>query len=209
MDSFDLFFKQLAIHEPALRQEIRQHASITSHKNKEQIIRTGEYIKVLKILLKGRIRVFQENEDREILIYYLAPLETCTLSLSACFGDCQSTVNAIVEEEALVLNIPVQYVRDWGNQYPSWNNFTINTFRHSYNVLMDNYAQLAFKTLNERLLEYLLNNAHQQGNDILAMSHQQIANELGTTREVVSRLLKKLEKEQRIKLGQKSIQVIQ
>lgn len=208
MDTLDLFFKQLAIREPALKQELRQHATITSHKNKEQIIRTGEYIKVLKILLKGKVRVFQESEDREILIYYLAPLETCTLSLSACFDDCESTVNAITEEESVILNIPVHYVRNWCNQYPSWNNFTINTFRHSYNVLMDNYAKLAFKTLNERLLEYLLSNARQQNNCVLAMSHQQIANELGTTREVVSRLLKKLEKEQRIKLGQKSIKVL-
>ncbi|WP_299456701.1 Crp/Fnr family transcriptional regulator [uncultured Microscilla sp.] len=209
MKALEPFYQQMGIREPALRQAIEKHGFVTAHVAQERLIKTGEYIKVLKILLQGRVRVFQESEDREILIYYLSQMETCTLSLSACFGDCQSTVSAIVESnQAQVLNIPVRYVTDWCHQYPSWNHFTIDTFRHSYQVLMESYSMLAFKTLNERLWEYLTNNACPSTNNVVLMSHQQIANELGTTREVVSRLLKKLEKQQRIRLGQKSIQII-
>ena len=204
----DTFFRRLGIREPALQQKIRQYATITYHQDKDPIITAGEYIKVLRILLDGKVRVFQESEDREILIYYLSPMETCTLSLSASLGDCKSTVNAQVEEQAIVLNIPVRYVNDWVHLYPSWNNFTLQTFRHSYNVLMDRYAQLAFSTLNERLIDYLYQEASIQNVQTLHMSHQQIANELGTTREVVSRLLKKLEKVQKVKLGQKAIHIL-
>ena len=209
METLEFFYKQMGIREPALKQAIETHGAITSHVASEYLIKTGEYIKVLKILLEGRVRVFQEHEDREILIYYLTETETCTLSLSACFGDCQSTVSAIVESnQAQVLNIPVRYVTDWCHQFPSWNNFTINTFRHSYQVLMESYSDLAFKTLHERLWNYLQNNTSSPTSPVVLMSHQQIANELGTTREVVSRLLKKLEKQQRISLGQKSIELL-
>ncbi|HAS43424.1 MAG TPA: hypothetical protein DCS93_23290 [Microscillaceae bacterium] len=204
----DTFFRRLEIREPDLQQKIHQHATVTHHLDKDSIIRAGEYIKVLRILLDGKVRVFQESEDREILIYYLSPMETCTLSLSASLGDCISTVSAQVEDHAIVLNIPVHYVKDWVNLYPSWNNFTLHTFRHSYDVLMDRYAKLAFTTLHERLVEYLYQEAKTQNAQTLYMSHQQIANELGTTREVVSRLLKKLEKAQRVKLGQKAIQIL-
>ncbi|WP_459213004.1 Crp/Fnr family transcriptional regulator [Aquimarina rhabdastrellae] len=208
MDILQQFFKHLHIHEEALQKEITKYATITSHKKGEHLIVLHEYIKVLKIVLKGKVRVYQESEDREILIYYLNTMETCTLSLSACFDDCKSTVNAIVEEESLVLNIPVRYVNDWCYRYKSWNTFTIKTFRDSYLILMDSYSKLAFKTLKERILDYLLAEANEQNHCTLTMSHQQIANEFGTTREVVSRLLKKLEKENLIHLGQKSVQVI-
>ncbi|OJJ21020.1 hypothetical protein BKI52_10625 [marine bacterium AO1-C] len=208
-DLLDSFFRRLGIREQELQEKIRQYSTITYHQDKDSIITAGAYIKVLRILLDGKVRVFQESEDREILIYYLSPMETCTLSLSASLGDCLSTVNARVENNATVLNIPVHYVKDWVHLYPSWNNFTLSTFRDSYDVLMDRYAKLAFTTLNERLVEYLYQEAKIQRTQTLHMSHQQIANELGTTREVVSRLLKKLEKAQRVKLGQKAIQILQ
>lgn len=208
MDILQSFFKQLHIYEEDLQREIKKYATITTHRKGDYLIHVNEYIKVLKIVLVGRVRVYQQSEDREILIYYLENMETCTLSLSACFEDCQSNVNAIVEEDSIVLNIPVRFVKNWCFSYKSWNAFTIKTFRDSYNILMDNYANLAFKTLKERLLEYLLEKANEQNHCTLAMSHQQLANDFGTTREVVSRLLKKLEKERLINLGQKSVQVI-
>ncbi|MDY8135490.1 Crp/Fnr family transcriptional regulator [Aquimarina sp. 2201CG5-10] len=204
----DLFFKQLHIHEEELKKEIKQQSYITEHAKGDLLIKTNEYIQVLKIVLKGKVRVFQESEDREVLIYYLGDMETCTLSLSACFDDCKSNVKAIVEEPSIVLNIPVRFVKDWCFKYKSWNNFNINTFRESYQVLMESYARLAFKPLRERLLEYLLEESQNLNQKILQRSHQQIANELGTTREVVSRLLKKLEKEELIRLGQKSVEIL-
>jgi len=199
---FNDFIKKLGIVEPELINELKKYSTITHHKKKDFIIRTGEYIKVLKIVLSGKVRVYQANEDREILIYYLNDMETCTLSLAACFEDCKSTVNAIVDEDCTILNIPVRFVKDWNFKYKTWNNFTTNTFRHSYNHLINQYATLAFQPLKDRLYDYLVSKA---SDGILKKSHQQLARELGTTREVVSRLLKNLEKNKSIRLGQKEI----
>lgn len=196
------FIHQLGITEQALQNELQEIASITTHQKGDFIIKNNQYIKVLKIVLKGKVRVYQENEDREILIYYLNAMEACTLSLSACFEDCKSTVNAIVEEECTLINIPVRFVRDWNFKYKSWNTFTTNTFRESYNHLIHQYANLAFQPLKDRLFDYLVSKANKA---IVKKSHQELARELGTTREVISRLLKKLENNNKLHLGQKEI----
>ncbi|PKH52331.1 hypothetical protein CXF68_17235 [Tenacibaculum sp. Bg11-29] len=201
----DNFLKQLGISEKVLQDEIRKNATITEHKKGDFIIKNNHYIKVLKIVLEGKVRVYQESEDREILIYYLNTMETCTLSLSACFEDCKSTVNAIAEEKCIILNLPIRYVRDWNFSYKSWNNFIVNTFRKSYNHLIHQYSNLAFQPLKDRLLDYLISKAN---DDILYKSHQDLAKELGTTREVISRLLKKLESNGKLRLGQKEIHIL-
>jgi len=199
------FIHKLRITEKELQDELHEKSSTTTHKKGNFIIKSNQYIKVLKIVLKGKVRVYQENEEREILIYYLNAMETCTLSLSACFEDCKSTVNAIVEEECTILNIPVRFVRDWNFKYKSWNSFTTNTFRESYIHLINQYSSLAFQPLKDRLFDYLVSKATDA---VIKKSHQQLARELGTTREVVSRLLKKLESNRKIRLGQKEIQIL-
>ncbi len=199
------FINKIGITEPELQNELREKSSISRHKKGDFIIKNNQYIKVLKIVLHGKVRVYQESEDREILIYYLNTMETCTLSLSACFEDCKSTVNAIVEDECAILNIPVKFVRDWNFKYKSWNTFTANTFRESYNHLINQYSNLAFQPLKDRLFDYLISKANDK---VIKKSHQQLARELGTTREVISRLLKKLESKGKLSLGQKEIQIL-
>tara|TARA_B110000503_G_C7157305_1_gene417896 strand:+ start:1207 stop:1821 length:615 start_codon:yes stop_codon:yes gene_type:complete len=199
------FINKLRITEQELQDELQEKSSITTHKKGDFIIKNNQYIKVLKIVLQGKVRVYQENDEREILIYYLNAMETCTLSLSACFEDCKSSVNAIVEEECTILNIPVRFVRDWNFKYKSWNTFTTNTFRESYNHLINQYSNLAFQPLKDRLFDYLVS---KENNAIIKKSHQQLAKELGTTREVISRLLKTLESNGKLILGQKEIQIL-
>ncbi len=199
------FIHQLRIAELELQNELQEKSSVTTHKKGDLIIKNNQYIKVLKIVLKGKVRVYQENEEREILIYYLHPIETCTLSLSACFEDCKSTVNAVVAEDCTILNIPVRFVRDWNFKYKSWNSFTIKTFRESYHHLMNQYANLAFQPLKDRLFDYLISKA---SNAVVKKTHQELAKELGTTREVISRLLKKLESNGKLNLRQKEIQIL-
>lgn len=201
----DSFIKQLNILEDDLKRELRENAEITHHKKGEVIIKNNQYIKVLKIVLKGKVRVYQEYEDREILIYYLTSMETCTLSLSACFADSKSNVSAITKEDSTILNIPVRFIKDWNFKYKSWNAFTINIFRESYNSLLSSYSNLAFKSLKERLLEFLISVSR---NSIINKSHLQIAMELGTTREVISRLLKKMESDGEIQMGQREIKLL-
>ncbi len=202
----DNFINQLRITESELQKELKDNSTITSHKKGDYIIKNNQYIKVLKIVLKGKVRVYQENEEREILIYYLNAMETCTLSLSACFEDCKSTVNAIVEEEAIILNIPVRFVKDWNFKYKSWNTFTLTIFRESYHHLINQYSNLAFRPLKDRLLDYLISKAN---HNVVKKSHQDLARELGTTREVISRLLKKLESNGQLHLGLKEIKILE
>lgn len=204
----DSFIKKLQIFETDLIEELKQHAFISEHSKGDVIIKEHQYIKLLKIVLKGKVRIFQRNEDREILIYYVKDMETCTLSLSAGYQDCKSTVNAITEEDSVILNIPVRFIKDWSFKYRSWHHYTIKTFTESYNTLMVNYSDLAFSNLKERILVYILSEANNQNYCTVSMSHQRLANEFGTTRVVVSRLLKQLENENLIRLGQKKIQVI-
>lgn len=199
------FIQQLGITEEALKIELQSKAMLSRHSQGTFLIKNNQFIKVLKIVLSGKVRVYQEQEGREILIYYLNPIETCTLSLSACFENCKSTVNAIAQTDCIILNIPIRFVQDWTFKYRSWNNFTINTYKESYRVLLDSYAKLAFYPLKERLWDYLKEEAREL---LLNRSHQQISKELGTTREVVSRLLKKLELEGKIQLGQKEIKIL-
>lgn len=200
----EVFLKDKNIIEQELIEELKLNTTVTEHRKGTYIIKNNEFIKVLKIVLKGTVRVYQERENKEILIYYLNEMETCTLSLSACYSDCQSTVNAIAEADCVILNIPVRFVRDWSFKYRSWHAFTIQTFRESYHLLLDNYSKLAFNPIKERLTEYL---KYESKNNLLERSHQQIANELGTTREVVSRLLKKMEEDGKVILGQKIIKI--
>ncbi|GAA4275997.1 Crp/Fnr family transcriptional regulator [Aquimarina mytili] len=202
----DTFIKGIRITEEELIDELQKNATITKHEKGDFIIKSNQYIKVLKIVLEGKVRVYQENENREILIYYLNTMETCTLSLSACFEDCKSTVNAIVEEDCTILNIPVRFVRNWNFKYKSWNHFTTNTFRESYLYLINQYSNLAFEPLKDRLFDYLISKAN---NTIVKKSHQELARELGTTREVISRLLKTLEKNKKIRLKQKQIKILE
>ncbi|RKM98358.1 Crp/Fnr family transcriptional regulator [Aquimarina sp. AD10] len=199
------FINQLRITELELQDELQEKSSITIHKKDDIIIKNNQYIKVLKIVLKGKVRVYQENGEREILIYYLNPIEACTLSLSACFEDCKSTVNAVVEEDCTILNIPVRFVRDWNFKYKSWNSFTTNTYRESYNHLINQYSNLAFQPLKDRLFDYLVSKANDM---VVKKTHQELAKELGTTREVISRLLKKLESNGKLNLRQKEIQIL-
>ncbi len=199
------FINQLRITELELQDELQEKSSITIHKKDDIIIKNNQYIKVLKIVLKGKVRVYQENEEREILIYYLNPIEACTLSLSACFEDCKSAVNAVVEEDCIILNIPVRFVRDWNFKYKSWNSFTTKTYRESYNHLISQYSNLAFQPLKDRLFDYLISKANDA---VIKKTHQELAKELGTTREVISRLLKKLESNGKLNLRQKEIQIL-
>ena len=203
--NLNIFLNKLFITEENLIDEIKEHSTLITHKVGDFIIKKNQYIKVLKIVLHGRVRVYQTNEDREILIYYLGNMETCTLSLSACFEDCKSTVNAVTEEDCTILNIPVRFVRDWIYKYKSWNKFAINIFRNSYGHLINQYARLAFQPLKERLFDYLVFKAE---NSTVNKSHQELARELGTKREVISRLLKTLEKDGRLLLGQKEIKIL-
>lgn len=181
------------VSEPALRQELLETAKLEVFEPGDVIVREGQYVKVLPIVISGSIRVFHHKEDREILLYYVEPSQTCIMSLSACFFNTQSESEAVAVSTTEVLTVPSQYISQWQAQYPSWNSFIIRTFKKRYDDLLHTFESLAFDHIDKRVIQYLEFRKSKQNNSLVRISHQQLANELGTTRVVISRILKQFE----------------
>jgi len=193
--------------EPALRGEIEKNGKIIQAKKGDILIREGQYLDFLPIVLKGQIRVYQEKEDREILLYYVGPEQTCMMSLSSAYFDYNSKANGIAVKPTEILVLPAHVIADWQLKYPSWNRFIIGTFKSRYDELLSAFGNVAFKPIHIRVNEYLQGYVKSQKSTKIPLSHQTLANELGTTRVVISRILKQFEAEKKVKLYRGVIQV--
>ena len=207
MNEFEVLFEALKITEHTLQKEILTHGVLGQYPKGVFVVEQDKYIKWLAIVIHGSVRVWQEEEEREILLYYVNPLETCSLSLAATFKDYKSLVHARTENNTTLIKIPVRFVKQWSFEYQSWFRFTTQSFITSYEDLLMSYKSLAFKRIGERLYDYLIYSKELSENKI-HISHKALANELGTTREVISRLLKQMEEEGRLKLHFKMIELI-
>ena len=186
-----------------------QNCQLIAFDKGDIIVREGQYVKVVPIVISGTIRVFQTNEDRQILLYYVEQSQTCIMCLSACFYDNKIPARAIAVTKTEVLAIPTKYVTQWQRRFSSWNDFVIRAFRNRYDELLSTFKSVAFDHTNARVLDYLKNRASKQQTNKLEISHQQLANELGTTRVVISRILKQYQLENIISLRRGSIQLVQ
>ncbi len=177
----------------------------------EQVVlaESGKYMKMIPLVLDGLIRVFRNDYDRnrEILLYYIPAGQTCMMSLVASFAEMKSQVHAITERKSKLLLIPTTKVREWQIKYSKWNQFIINTFLGRYTELLNTINDLSFKHIDERVYNYLVQYRHRYGENRVKLTHQKLANELGTTRVVISRILKDLEKQGQIKLMRGEIQL--
>lgn len=183
--------------EDTLKMEMNTLCQLVTIKKHEILAEADKYMKMIPLVLEGSIRVFQQDyeADREILLYYIEPGETCMMSLVASFKDMKSQVSAITEMQSELLLIPIIKVREWQVKFPSWNNFIINIFLNRYTELLNTLNDLSFKNIDERLVNYLKQYHQRQGGEKVLLTHQRLANELGTTRVVISRLLKNMEKD--------------
>lgn len=208
MTEFNQLFKALNIAEVNLKEEILKVGIIQTVPKNTFIVEQGKYIKWLALVISGKVRVWQENDDRQILLYYVNPIQTCVLSLSATFRDYKSLVNAKTEEDTIIIKIPVRFVSEWSFKYKSWNNFTTNSFIFSYDDLLHSYKNLAFNKIDKRLIDYLRLESTKKQSHIINLSHSQLAKEIGTTREVVSKILKQFEVSGIVKLKFKQIELL-
>ena len=198
--SSDLFKKLKSFPEPELQLEIQKHGKIIKANKGDILVREGQYLNFLPIVVEGLLRVYQENGDREILLYYVGPEQTCMMSLSSAYFDYYSTANGIAIEPTEILVLPANLIAEWQLKYPSWNKFIIKTFKSRYDELLTAFGNVAFKPVNVRVKEYLSAYQKNNGSSKVPISHQSLANELGTTRVVISRILKQLEQENLIRL---------
>lgn len=204
----ELFKKLHFFTEPGLREEILQHGKVVSFNKGDIIVKDGQYVKFLPIVIKGSIRVFQQNEDREILLYYVKAEETCTMSLAAAYFENKSTSHGVTTEATEALIFPASHINEWQLKYPSWNKYILRMFRHRYDELVGSLQRLAFNNINVRVMDYIKQKAQVEGSKKIFLSHQNLADELGTTRVVISRILKQFEHEKKIKLFRGAIQLV-
>lgn len=205
----DTLFNELKIFtEPELQAEILKHGKVIQAQSGDVLIREGQHLNFLPIVIRGRIRVYQEKDDREILLYYVGPEETCMMSLSAAYLDYSSAANGMAIEPTEILILPAYLIADWQLKYPSWNSYIIRTFKNRYDELLNSFGNVAFKPISLRVREYLLEQKQLLQTKKIPVSHQTLANELGTTRVVVSRILKQFEKDNVLKLYRGHIELL-
>jgi len=175
----------------------------------EEIIRPGQYIKAIPLILKGSVKIMREDNDgKELLLYYLGENDSCAMSLTCCLSLRKSEVKAIAEEKTDMLMIPVEYVEKWMEKYPSWKSYVFGTYQKRFEEMLNAIDSIAFKKMDERLLEYLERKKNTLKTKELIITHEEIANDIGTSREVISRLLKQLERMGAVKLSRNKIELL-
>lgn len=187
--------------------EILESCVIKEFPKKTELIREGQFVKLVPIVLKGLVKVFIGKDEKELLLYYIHPRETCIMSFSACLKNEKSKIFAITEEESNVLLIPSDKLSRWVTDYPKINQLFYQQFDLRYAELIVTINHLLFDKLDKRLLDYLGEKISLTGKNPVKITHKEIANDLGTAREVISRLIKKLEHLQKVKQHHDSIEI--
>ena len=200
--------KSLSYLNPELVSRIEKESILKQIPKNTQILREGQFIKVIPIVLNGLIKVYTRYEDRELLLYYIRPDESCIMSFSASIKNEPSQVFAETEEDTMALLLPVAKVSTWIEQFPDINTLFFQQYKQRYSELLDTIHHVLFNKMDSRLYDHLKTKATVRKENPLKISHQQIANELGTVREVISRVIKKLENEGLVKQHSYGIEIM-
>lgn len=201
--AFDYLF------EPALIKEMEKEGRRVHLDAGETLLEIGQPVQTVPIVLAGNVKVSRrDQEGRELLLYYINPMESCAMSINCCVQKVPSEIKATAEEEVDVLYIPIQKMDEWMMKYVTWKNFILKTISIRFNELLRTIDQIAFQKLDERLVRYLKDKSKVTGSTVLNLSHEQIAHELATSRVVISRLLKVLENQQKVLLYRNQIKLL-
>lgn len=201
-------FPQIAADEDLLSEF--DNSIVEKHFKKSTIIVDyGDNIKFVPLVLDGVLKVVRENDDeKEVLLYFLTGGNTCAASFSCCMIKKRSEIKVIADTDCSVAFIPVATASQWMSKYDSWRNFVFSVYDQRLFTMIDTIDRLAFSKLDEQLLDYLEHRASLSEDKIIRVSHADIASDLTASREAISRLLKKLESQNKIVLGRNKIQFI-
>lgn len=195
--------------EDELIDEMSEVAILKEVKEGEIIIDYGQNIKGMPLMLDGAIKIMRQDPDGdELVLYYLESGDVCTMTMTCCLGQKQSEIKAVAERDTMFLFVPTDRMKVWTKKYDSWMAFVFESYNNRFNELLESIDNLAFNDLNERLYKYLKDKVMITKSTKLELSHQEIAYEMNTSRVVISRLLKKLEKEGRVQLGRNKIDLL-
>lgn len=207
--ALDTYFPRLA-KMPDLKKELIAISTINTFEAGTVILKQGGYVKVIPLMLSGLAKVFKEEPEHgnEVLLYYIKPGESCVMSMTTLLHNTTSKVKAIIEETAEVVLIPADKAMEIAKKYPRWNEFIYDLFNLKFEELLNVIEILTFSNKDIRLLQYLKKESQLKNTPKLLTTHQQIADDLGSSREVISRLLKKLEAKNIVSLAQGSITLL-
>ncbi|MBS1490232.1 MAG: Crp/Fnr family transcriptional regulator [Bacteroidetes bacterium] len=192
-----------------LKEEVQSFGQIKTYPAGARILNEQSYIQVIPIVLKGSLRVVRTEKDgREILLYYIAPGESCIMSFLGGLHHEPSQVMAIAEEEAELLLIPVAKAGEWVKKFPEWTDFIFKLYHKRFEELLSVVNAIAFQKLDNRLLHLLTQKSKLFNSKEIKTTHQQLAQELGTTREVISRIVKQMEHDGLVKLARNKIVLV-
>jgi CRP/FNR family transcriptional regulator len=209
----DTTFSHLSIFstvfEPELMEKVQANATLMNLNSGDVMLRIGKPVWGIPLLAKGTVKITRVNDEgQEILLYYVKAGETCAMSFTCWMTTRVSSVKSTAEEECVLYVIPGKVADEWMQQYPSWRKFVMNTILDGFTGIVKSIDDVAFKKMDDRLVSYLREKSRISGSALINLTHQQIADELGTNRVVVSRLLKKLETDGRLLLYRNQVKLL-
>jgi len=198
-----------SVFELPLIDEIRRYGELIPFKEGDVIMDYGKYMRMMPIVINGTLKVLKRDEHgKEILLYYLSSNESCSMAYSCCLEARKSEVRAIAEEDGELVAIPHNKLDEWLCKYPGWKNYIMKSFNERFLELLKSVESIAFHKLDDRLIAYLKEKSRLSGSSVIRVSHYLIADELATSRVVISRLLKQLENEGKILLYRNEIKLL-
>jgi len=194
---------------PELVEKLYKHSIKKNYEAGSVILNENAHIRSIPIVTKGMMKVIRTEEDgREILLYYIKAGESCIMSFLGGMHNETSKVKAEVEEDAEILFLPMDKVTLFIKEHPQWLDYIFRLYHKRFEELLEIVNAIAFKKVDERLLTLLKKKSELTQSKIIPITHEQLANELGTARVVVSRLLKQLEESGAVQLGRNKITLV-
>ena len=190
----DFNFNYKHLFEEKLLTEILSVGEYRKVKEGDELIDIGNYIKFMPLIIRGAIKILREDEKGdELVLYFIEQGDTCAMTITCCLGQTKSKIRAVAETETELLMIPVEKIGEWMNKYQTWQSFILQSYYERMQELLDAIDTIAFLNMDERLLKYLKEKAIANRDTVISVTHKEIANDLHTSRVVISRLLKVLE----------------
>ncbi|MBS1733135.1 MAG: Crp/Fnr family transcriptional regulator [Bacteroidetes bacterium] len=179
--------------EKSLLDKIEEEAELKTFEGGEVLMKTGQYFKSILLIVDGLIKIYREDDSgQEYFMYYLQPGQACALSMISASKQEKSEIMAKVVEPTTVIAVPLSVMDKWMQDYKSWYHFVIETYRKRFEELLNTLDHTAFRSMDEKLLFYLKREQEIKKTNILSINNTEIAQELNSSREVISRLMKKL-----------------
>jgi CRP/FNR family transcriptional regulator len=195
--------------EDELAESLEQEAARRVFVAGTELMRPGQFIRSSMLVIDGLIKVYrQDDEGNEFFLYYIGPGQACALSMVCAMGRETSQISAIAVKDTEVVMVPVEKMDSWMATYRSWHHFVVRTYRERFDELLKTLDSVAFRNMDERLEFYLKRHKDRLKSNIIPITHQEIAQELNSSREVISRLLKKLAERGKIRLHRYHIEIL-